>query len=150
MDLLSDRSEEELSNLTNGEKGIVSRWRLTGSSPLYHELTIPDKIEEIKEILIERFFTQSPFMFPETIRLSVKPILERSEFLSQESFISDFLRLAEKGKDDNQLKTELLGMLNQPLSNRMIRKYLTEKNEQELLQILEEAVDLGMDLLSGG
>lgn len=150
VDVLSERSEEGLANLTNGEKGIVSRWRLTGVSPLFHALTISDKIEEVKEVLIERFFIQSPFMFPETIQLSVKPILERSEFLSQESFISDFLRLAEKGKKNNQLKTELLGMLNQPLSNRIIRKYLTEKNETELLNILDAAVDLGIDLLSGG
>ena len=40
-------------------------------------------------------------------------------------------------------------MLNQPLSNRTIRKYLEEVNEKELLDILEDSVNLGMDLLSG-
>jgi hypothetical protein len=40
-------------------------------------------------------------------------------------------------------------MLNQPLSNRTIRKYLEEVDEEELLDILENSVNLGMDLLSG-
>ncbi|GJQ60523.1 MAG: exonuclease SbcCD subunit D [Candidatus Scalindua sp.] len=150
VDLLSDRCEEQLSNITNSERGIVSRWTLTGASPLYHELTIPDKIDEVKEILVERFFHHSPFLFPESIRLSVKPVVERADFMNQESFISDFLRLAERGSDDAHMKTELLKILNQPLSNRVIRKYLTEKNETELLKILDAAVDLGLDLLSGG
>ncbi|MDR4503935.1 MAG: DNA repair exonuclease [Candidatus Scalindua sp.] len=150
VDLLSDRSEEQLSNLSNGERGMVSRWTLTGASPLYHELTISDKVEEVKEILVERFFHHSPFLFPESIRLSVKPVVERADFMNQESFISDFIRLAERGSDDAQMRTELLEILNQPLSNRVIRKYLTEKNESELLHILDAAVDLGIDLLSGG
>ncbi|MCP5007624.1 MAG: DNA repair exonuclease [Planctomycetes bacterium] len=149
VELLSERSERQLSNLANNERGIVTRWTLTGASPLYHELTMPDKIDEVKEILVESFFNHSPFLFPESIRLSVRPVVERADFMDQESFISDFLRLAEKVEDDAQMKSELLEILNQPLSNRVIRKYLTEKKEAELLNILDASVDLGMDLLSG-
>ena len=149
VDLLSDKCEEELSNLTKDEKGIVVRWKLTGSSLLYHELTMTDKIEEAKEILIERFFNQAPFIFPESIRLLIKPDKKTEDFVNQENFIGDFLRLAGKVKKNNQMKDELLEMLNQPLSNRTVRKYLDEINEKELLTILEGSVDLGMDLLSG-
>jgi exonuclease SbcD len=148
-DLLSDKCEEDLSNLTEDEKGIVIRWKLTGSSPLYHELTMTDKIEETKEILVDRFFNQTPFVFPESIRLSIKPDKKREDYVNQENFIGDFLKLAGKVKNDNQMKNELLEMLNQPLSNRTIRKYLEEVDEKELLAILEESVNLGMDLLSG-
>ena len=148
-DLLSDKCEEELSNLTNDEKGIVIRWKLTGSSPLYHELTTTDKIEEAKEMLVERFFNQAPFIFPESIRLSIKPDKKVEDYVNQENFIGDFLNLAGKVKNDNQMKDELLEMLNQPLSNRTLRKYLEKINEKELLTILESSVDLGMDLLSG-
>jgi len=148
-DLLSDKCEEELSKLTNDEKGIVIRWKLTGSSPLYHELTMTDKIEEIKEILVERFFNQIPFIFPESIRLSIKPERKREDYLNQENFIGDFLKLAGKVENDDQMMNELLEMLNQPFSNRTIRKYLEEVNEDELLGILEDSVNLGMDLLSG-
>ena len=148
-DVLSDKCEEELSKLTNDEKGIVIRWKLTGSTPLYHELTMTDKIEETKEILVERFFNQTPFIFPESIRLSIKPERKKEDYLNQENFIGDFLRLAGKIENDDQMKNELLLMLNQPLSNRTIRKYLEEVNEKELLTILEDSVNLGMDLLSG-
>jgi len=148
-DLLSDKCEEELSKLTNDEKGIVIRWKLTGSSPLYHELTMTDKIDETKEILVERFFNQTPFIFPESIRLSIKPERQKEDYLNQENFIGDFLRLAGKIENDDQTKNELLEMLNQPLSNRTIRKYLEEVNEKELLDILEDSVNLGIDLLSG-
>jgi DNA repair exonuclease SbcCD nuclease subunit len=148
-DLLSDKCEEELSKLTNDEKGIVIRWKLTGSSPLYHELTMTDKIEEIKEILVERFFNQIPFIFPESIRLSIKPERKREDYLNQENFIGDFLKLAGKVENDDQMMNELLETLNQPFSNRTIRKYLEEVNEEELLGILEDSVNLGMDLLSG-
>ncbi len=68
---------------------------------------------------------------------------------NQENFIGDFLRLAGKIENDDQTKNELLEMLNQPLSNRTIRKYLEEVNEKELLNILEDSINLGMDLLSG-
>jgi DNA repair exonuclease SbcCD nuclease subunit len=149
VDLLSDKCEEELSSLTKDEKGIVIRWKLTGSSSLYHELTMTDKIEETKEILVERFFSQAPFIFPESIRLLIKPDKKTEDFVSQENFIGDFLRLAGQVKDDEQKKNELLEMLNQPLSNRAIKKYLDEISEKELLTILEGSVDLGMDLLSG-
>ena len=149
VDLLLDKCEEELSNLTKDEKGIVIRWKLTGSSSLYHELTMTDKIEETKEILIERFFNQAPFIFPESIRLLIKPDKKTEDFVNQENFIGDFLRLAGQVKNDEQMKNELLEMLNQPLSNRAIKKYLDEINEKELLTILEGSVDLGMDLLSG-
>ena len=71
------------------------------------------------------------------------------DYVNQENFIGDFLNLAGKVKNDNQMKDELLEMLNQPLSNRTLRKYLEEINEKELLTILESSVDLGMDLLSG-
>lgn len=148
-DLLSDKCEEELSNLTNYEKGIVIRWKLAGSSPLYHELTMTDKIEETKEMLVERFFNQTPFIFPESIQLLIKPDKKKEDYVNQENFIGDFLRLAKKVEDDDQMKNELLEMLNQPLSNRTIRKYLDEVNEEELLTILENSVNLGMDLLSG-
>ncbi len=148
-DLLSDKCEENLANLTECEKGIVIRWKLTGPSPLYHELTMTDKIEEAKEILIERFFNQDPFVFPESIRLSIKPDKKREDYVNQENFIGDFLKLAGKVKIDNQMKNELLEMLNQPLSNRTIRKYLEEIDEKELLTILENSVNMGMDLLSG-
>jgi DNA repair exonuclease SbcCD nuclease subunit len=149
VDLLSEKCEEELSNLTKDEKGIVIRWKLTGSSSLYHELTMTDKIEETKEILIERFFNRAPFIFPESIRLSIKPDKKTEDFVNQENFIGDFLRLAGQVKKDKQMKKEFLEMLNQPLSNRAIKKYLDEINEKELLTILEGSVDLGMDLLSG-
>ena len=148
-DLLSDKCEEELSKLTNDEKGIVIRWRLTGSSPLYHELTMTNKIEETIEILVERFFNQIPFIFPESIRLSIKPERKKEDYLNQENFIGDFLRLAGNVENDDQMKNELLEMLNQPLSNRTIRKYLEEVDEKELLTILDDSVNLGMDLLSG-
>lgn len=149
IDLLSDKCEEELSKLTSDEKGIVIRWKLTGSSPLYHELTMTDKIEETKEILVERFFNQTPFIFPESIRLSIKPERKKEDYLNQENFIGDFLRLAGKVENDDQMKKDLLEMLNQPLSNRTIRKYLGEVDEKELLDILDHSVNRGMDLLSG-
>ncbi|MBZ0108868.1 MAG: DNA repair exonuclease [Candidatus Scalindua rubra] len=149
-DLLSDKCEEGLSKLINDEKGIVIRWKLTGSSPLYHELTMTDKVVETKEILVERFFNQTPFVFPESIRLSIKPERKREDYLNQENFIGDFLRLAGKVKNDDQMKTALLEILNQPLSNRTIRKYLEEVDETELLDILENSVNLGLNLLSGG
>ncbi|MCR4289138.1 MAG: DNA repair exonuclease [Candidatus Scalindua sp.] len=149
-DLLSDKCEDELSKLINDEKGIVIRWKLTGSSPLYHELTMTGKIEETKEILVERFFNQTPFVFPESIRLSIKPERKREDYLNQENFIGDFLRLAGKVENDDQMKSALLEMLNQPLSNRTIRKYIEEVNEKDLLDILEDSVNLGLDLLSGG
>ena len=148
-DVLSDKCEEELSKLSNNEKGIVIRWKLIGSSPLYHELTMTNKTEETKEILVERFFKQTPFIFPESIRLSIKPERQKENYLNQENFIGDFLRLAGKVENDDQMKNELLEMLNQPLSNRTIRKYLEEVNEKELLTILEDSVNLGIDLLSG-
>ena len=108
-----------------------------------------DKTEETKEILVERFFNQTPFIFPESIRLLIKPDKKTEDFVNQENFIGDFLRLAGQVKNDEQMKNELLEMLNQPLSNRAIKKYLDEINEKELLTILEGSVDLGMDLLSG-
>jgi len=148
-DLLSDKCEEELSKLINDEKGIVIRLKLTGSSPLYHELTMTNKIEEIKELLIERFFNQTPFIFPESIRLSIKPERKREDYLNQENFIGDFLRLAGKVENDDQMKNELREMLNQPLSNRTVRKYLEEVNDKDLSDILEDSVNMGMDLLSG-
>ena len=109
-DLLSDKCEEELSKLTNDEKGIVIRWRLTGSSPLYQELTMTNKIEETIEILVERFFNQTPFIFPESIRLSIKPERKQEDYLNQENFIGDFLRLAGNVENDDQMKNELLEM----------------------------------------
>ncbi len=148
-DLLSDKCEEELTKLVNDEKGIVIRWKLTGSSSLYHELTMTDKIEETKEILVERFFNQTPFIFPESIRLSIKPERKKEDYIGQENFIGDFLRLAGEVKNNDQMKNELLEMLNQPLSSRTIKKYLEEVDEKELLDILEDSVNLGMDLLSG-
>ncbi len=148
-DLLSDKCEDELSNLIEDEKGIVIRWKLTGPSPLYHELTMTDMIKETKEILVDRFFSQTPFAFPESIRLSIKPEKKREDYVNQENFIGDFLKLAGKTKNNNQMKNELLEMLNQPLSNRTIRKYLEEVDEKELLAILDESINLGMDLLSG-
>ncbi|GAX62045.1 DNA repair exonuclease [Candidatus Scalindua japonica] len=148
-ELLLDKCEEELSKLNNDEKGIVVRWRLTGPSPLYHELTMTDKIEETKEILVARFFNQAPFIFPESIRLKIRPERQKKDYINQENFIGDFLRLAGKVENDDQMKNELLKILNQPLSNRTIRKYLEEIDENELLTILEDSVNLGIDLLSG-
>jgi hypothetical protein len=77
------------------------------------------------------------------------PERQKEDYLNQENFIGDFLRLAGKIENDDQMKNELLEMLNQPLSNRTIRKYLEEVDEEELLDILENSVNLGMDLLSG-
>jgi hypothetical protein len=81
--------------------------------------------------------------------LLIKPDKKTEDFINQENFIGDFLRLAGQVKDDEQMKNELLEMLNQPLSGRTIKKYLGEINEKDLLAILEGSVDLGMDLLSG-
>ena len=148
-DILSERCEGELASLTNGEKGIVVRWKLMGFSPLYHELTMPGRIEEIKESLVERFFNQMPFVFSESIRLCVKPVINKQDYTNQENFIGDFLRLSERAKNDNQLKKEILDILNQPLSNRTIRKYIEDINETGLSDILEDSVNMGMDLLSG-
>ena len=149
IDLLVDMNEKMLSDLTNGEKGIVARWKLTSTSPLYHELAKPDRVDEVKDEMFERFFKQEPFIFPESIRLSIRPVLNKQDFINQENFIGDFLRLAEKVKEDTQMKKELQEMLNQPLSNRVARKYLNEIDEAELLDLLEDSVNLGMDLLSG-
>ena len=81
--------------------------------------------------------------------MSIKPERQKENYLNQENFIGDFLRLAGKVENDDQMKNELLEMLNQPLSNMTIRKYLEEVNEKEILTILEDSVNLGMDLLSG-
>ena len=108
-DLLSDKCEEELSNLIEDEKGIVIRWKLTGPSPLYHELTMTDMIEETKEILVDRFFNQTPFVFPESIRLSIKPDKKREDYVNQENFIGDFLKLAAKNKKRQSNEERITG-----------------------------------------
>jgi len=149
IDTLLDKCEKHLSNIAGNEKGIVIRMTLTGTTPLYHELTMPGKAEEIKQILVDRFFSLDPFIFPESIRLSISPIHKREDYINQENFIGDFLRLVEKEKDDEQVKEELLDMLNQPLSNRTAKKYIEKIGEEELSAILKRSVNLCIDLLSG-
>lgn len=149
VDSLSNKIEENLASLTNGEKGMVVRWELKGPTLLYHDLIETGKSEEIKEILIERFFNQTPFMFPESFRLSIKPVQNIEDYINQENFIGDFLRLAKKAGRDDQMKEGLLEMLNQPLTNKTIGKYFNEIDRDELKNILKESVNLGMDLLSG-
>jgi exonuclease SbcD len=130
---------------------LVLRITLSGRGPLHRVLQENTHLKEILEIIREAGLEESPFAWIDRIQLATGLPIDIEARRSSPDLVGEMLRLIEdyrKGKRDVKELRKDLGPLMDHAKNRKGRgeKYIVLPGEEELLEYLEGAETLLLDL----
>lgn len=139
--------QEELDTLSSTYNlPIILEVDLTGSTSLHKELHRDDRMLELKELINETNSVTNTWLWLETISLKTRPLVSKEELLTQNSFLSDFIKQFEQTKleinQDSELYQELAAEL---FRSRSVKKHLLSFTEDDLDEVLEEVLNMAYD-----
>ncbi|MBM4273255.1 MAG: DNA repair exonuclease [Deltaproteobacteria bacterium] len=140
------RARDEARAASDG-RGAVVRLHLTGRGDLHHDLRRVDPERDLAAVLREGEGDRPDFVFYESIVNRTRPALDLAQRRLVQDFVGDFLSAAEAIRQgDNPQETLREVLMGRPESRAMLHQ-LEQLNEAGLLEILENAETLGLDLL---
>lgn len=133
------------------ERPIVVRITLSGSTSLHEELSRPQDMEDLKDMINEECSNFSPFIWCEKLEIDTYPLRDRDQLKSSDDFVGELLRLTDKILDDpeelSKLSDELgIGEIFSPTSKvgKRLKFSLTEK---EIYALVKDAERIYLDEL---
>ncbi|WP_066636916.1 metallophosphoesterase family protein [Desulfolucanica intricata] len=158
VNILEISNEQELLNklydhlelLQRGMCGIpvLVRVYLSGRSRLHRRLCDGTYLEDLLMELREWLADKRPFIWLESIKVRTKPEIQVEELLTQDNLPGDFLRLAQEAQDNRELFFILKESLSPLFNHRRLRQFLPSFTDEQLEDWLDEAVWLGLELLT--
>ncbi|OAB32851.1 metallophosphoesterase family protein [Paenibacillus glacialis] len=144
---------DTIRRLRPGQMSIV-RWIITGRSSLHRALEgghIADELEqELRRREIERAENGhfGGLVWTESISLQSGIEIDRADMMREDSFLGEMMRLESQAEQDGEFGNELIETaMTQLMSNREIRRMISESSEQERQEWLYRAGELGAVLL---
>ena len=145
---------EDLSKAASGQP-VVCRLELTGRGPLYNELRRDNTLPEILERAQLEGLSSDPFVWLQKLEMRCLPEIDFEKRREMDDLLGQVLRKCEdyrrlgieNGKDRQNLIDLLKPALNGLYGNSRAAKVLDPLSAEALLQILDEAELLCVDLL---
>ena len=150
---LTALSEQEAGS---GARFLVVRLKLVGRGPLHRELHLVDNSQAVLEDLRSRSFLGWERVWFDDLILQTGLEIDKEAESCSETITADYLQLSTAlqqelqglNKGEARLVKELQQLI-EPLYKQCLRRYLELPTEQELVHLVQEAEDLGLDLLVG-
>jgi DNA repair exonuclease SbcCD nuclease subunit len=128
-------------------KPVLVRFTLTGRTPLFRKLAGDNYLNDMVTELQEDECEKESFVWVESIRNVTKPAINLEERRNASDFAGDFLQLVEMYRKDDKMREELLKSLAPLFQDRRGRKWLTQPDDAQILDWLENAESIGLDKL---
>ena len=144
---LSQLLEEAADSLNSACEALLARVILSGRTVLDNELRDPATLADLQERM-GYLAAASPRVWLKDLLPETRPLADRGEYLQREDLLGETLRLAQSLRQDPQRLREVSHAALTPLfGHNRLRHVLSQPDEAETLQLLEEAERLCMDLL---
>lgn len=132
----------------------IVRWIITGRSSIHRALESGHVADELEQELRRREVATAEgghfggLVWSEGFSLQSGIDIDRTEIMSEDSFLGEMIRLEVRAEQDSGFAKELVEKaLAQLMSNREIRRIINETSEQERQEWLHRAGELGAVLL---
>jgi DNA repair exonuclease SbcCD nuclease subunit len=131
----------------SGRPSLV-RFRLTGKTPLHRELMRKGILDDITADIRDREVLQGNFVWVESIVDDTRPDINIDERRQSEDFVGDFLRLAQEVRDNPDRLADLRSVLSPLFEYSRARSYLTQPDDDQIVEWLDLATAYGLDALT--
>nr|HID60170.1 DNA repair exonuclease [Desulfobacterales bacterium] len=132
------------------KRNVILRLALTGRGFVHHSLKRPGFIDDLTSRLREIHAHDDPLIWIERIEPRTRPEVDIAARRQAEDFIGEFLRVSQNLKEDDRLWPMLREELSELISSRRGLRFLKMPDDEELINLIEEAEVRGLDLLLGG
>jgi len=134
-----------------GGKPIVARVLLNGRGFLHRNLARASYAESLVQELRSRLPVEADnFLWLESVRIATSAEVDKNELAGTDTLLGDFLSLAGKARESQELKVELRRALAALIEHPRAGRYLAVPDEKEFGALLEAAGNLAVDLLWDG
>ncbi len=148
--LLEKAIETSINGCTkiSGERQSILKIRLTGRGKLHGDL------KENQDTILENLRDISlGFLQPviiDSIDIATSRKINRDDLVQSEGFIGDLLKYLDEVRSDEILRNELMGNLKDLYGNARAKKVLDDLDLEAILNIIDKAEHLSLDLLMAG
>lgn len=136
------------------EQMSIVRWIITGRSPIHRALETGHVTYDLEQELRRREIVRAEsghcegLVWSEGFSIQSGIEIDVAEMILEESFLGEMLRLEDRAEQDPVLAKDIMEKALAPLmSNREIRRMISETSEQERQEWLHRAGELGAVLL---
>lgn len=146
--LIRERLDAMTATVWPGCETLVVRVRLTGRTALDAELRRLSVQNDLCDLLREGWEGADVRLWIKDLEVETRPLFDRDAAMRREDLLGEVLRRADFWRKDNTtLQARADEALNDLFSRGRSRKALTEPDEEELAELLEEAERLCADFL---
>lgn len=143
------RAIEEAREEAEG-RHLLCRARLTGRGALARELLAPEATTDLLEVLRGRFEGDSPIVWLQAILPECRPELDLAARRGRGDLVAEVLGVADELLESRQeLADAVSGALAELLDHSRARKAIARPSEEQLVELVQAASQVCMDLLEG-
>lgn len=146
---LIEEAQAELSRVAQISDGrsCAVRLRLFGRGPVHRQLAEGGEAGDLVSAMGEHVATGERFDWIESVQDFTRPEVDRKALAAGGSLVSDFLALADEIRADKASLEEMREMLIGDFAHSKAARVIRNMSDMELLQLLERAESIGLDLL---
>ncbi len=132
-----------------GETPVICRLKLVDRGPLSQDLRNQSNIEDILKELRENEFNNTPFVWIEKIKVETNLPIDLEQLRDGGDFIGELVKMYDELYKTDEERRKLIDILQPLFDSPRGRKYLYMFSDEELLELIEKAEYLSIDLLLG-
>lgn len=129
------------------DRPVICRLRLTGRTPLFHQLSKPETLRDLTERAREQLTHDEAFVWVEKLETAVRPPVDLDERAREEDLLGEVLRYACSLEDAGEHAQVLSRACAELLEHTRMAKAIDQPDDAEWADILDQARLLCVDLL---
>ncbi|MFW5802469.1 MAG: metallophosphoesterase family protein [Verrucomicrobiota bacterium] len=129
------------------EHSVICRLRLTGRTPLFHQLCKTETLRDLLNRARERMAHEQPFVWVEKIDAAVRPPTDLAERAQEEDLLGEVLRYARSLEETGTHPQALSQACAELLDHTRMSRAIDPPDDEEWSDILDQARMLCVDLL---
>lgn len=129
------------------ERDLICRLRLTGRTPLFHDLCKPDTLRDLTDRARQQLTREAPFVWVEKLASAVRPPIDLASRAEEQDLLGEVLRYAASLADSGEPGETLGGTCDELLEHTRMARAVEAPDGGEWADILDQARLLCVDLL---
>ncbi len=148
LDLLEAKKEEV--RIQAGGRGALVRFHLTGRTSLHPFFHDEKNLADIQEMLRRQEEERDDFVWIDSFAVGTRPLIQLEQLAEEETLPGDFYQLSQEYRNMEKVHRVRKDVLTPLLDHYLLRVYFRTLSDEEILEWIEEAETLGLDLLVSG
>ncbi|WEK55442.1 MAG: DNA repair exonuclease [Candidatus Cohnella colombiensis] len=145
------RSMDELVKRSSG-RPVVMRFRIEGRGVLHERLmesiVVDEWLEELREWSSDGEYSLDTWIWPDAISVRSGGLLQLEATAEEDGFVGELVRMGIAGVSSPESARDwLMDAMDKTRSQPKIREWVAARSDEELIQLLQQAMELSVSLL---